>query len=450
MSVYYVRSTTGSDSNNGSTWALAKQTITGALNISSPGDIIYVSQAHNYYFNGAITYPAKGTANAPVLVICVSDAQQPPTQLATTAIENNLSASADVSHAGGSYIYWYGINLKSQRSIYFPAASTQTFESCSFQLLNATTGYWAFDAGSNSTFLNLQFINSNFQTAWSGTSLYFTSSHQYYAASTSYVILLRGCTFSGTAITNIITWNSAALCTLITADGCDLSLYGTGSNLVNCNTNPALGSKIHLRNCKLNANLSIIGGTITAPSAPDVAIENCDSSGTTTRSEWYKYQGSIKTSTTVTKVDGAFNGVSNFSWNMTSNASNSYGFPLDSPVLTMWCSTIGSLRTATISFVHDNVAALTTNDLWLDIAYHGSSSTPLTSFAKTNLFPLNINSTALPTDTGVTWVTTGLSNPNYQKLQIQFTPQMQGLINIKVYFAKASYTVYVDPKIVLS
>ena len=47
MSNIYVKSTTGNNVNNGSSWALAKLNLSSGLAISSPGDNIYVSQSHN-------------------------------------------------------------------------------------------------------------------------------------------------------------------------------------------------------------------------------------------------------------------------------------------------------------------------------------------------------------------------------------------------------------------
>ncbi len=45
-----------------------------------------------------------------------------------------------------------------------------------------------------------------------------------------------------------------------------------------------------------------------------------------------------------------------------------------------------------------------------------------------------------------TWTTTGLTNPNKQRLVVTFTPQKKGWMIGRVYLAKGSKTIYVDPK----
>jgi len=170
---YYVRSTTGSDSNNGSSWALAKQTITGALNVASAGEIIYVSQAHNYYVAANIAYPSsKGTASAPILVVCVNDAQEPPTQLATTAIENNTATASTLGFPIGSHYHWYGITFKSAGHLYLPRTCPQRFENCTLQLTGTTSGVWHLNTGQSYGYANTQFVNTTFTAAFAGSYFY--------------------------------------------------------------------------------------------------------------------------------------------------------------------------------------------------------------------------------------------------------------------------------------
>jgi hypothetical protein len=47
MANLYVRSTDGNNSDNGTTWALAKATVAGVAAIDAAGDTIYLSQDHN-------------------------------------------------------------------------------------------------------------------------------------------------------------------------------------------------------------------------------------------------------------------------------------------------------------------------------------------------------------------------------------------------------------------
>jgi hypothetical protein len=53
-------------------------------------------------------------------------------------------------------------------------------------------------------------------------------------------------------------------------------------------------------------------------------------------------------------------------------------------------------------------------------------------------------------DSSETWTTTGMTNPNTRKLSVTVTPGKAGPVTAKVYLAKASTTVYVDPLITIS
>lgn len=46
-----------------------------------------------------------------------------------------------------------------------------------------------------------------------------------------------------------------------------------------------------------------------------------------------------------------------------------------------------------------------------------------------------------------TWATTGMTNPNKFKLSVTVTPGKAGPITARVYLAKPSTTVYIDPLI---
>ena len=356
MAVYYVRSTTGNDSNTGISWAYAKQTIENALTTANQGDTIYVSQAHNYYTSSGIAIPSgRGKPNMPISVICVNDLTPTPTQLATTAIVNNVSNSNDLVFQSGSYIYWYGINFQSMRHIYFPYNCFQIFDNCSFRLSNSTIGLWHMDPGStNYGTYNLQFIRSTFSSAYVGSSFYFYSSHTGTASPISYVMLFRECILAGVALSNFMTWNSPFLHIQAIFEECDLSLLGASSNLLgNFTINTPNTSKIYVRNCKLNADLKLFPTAQMNISSPDVFIENSDASGTNTRNEWYRYQGYTKIDTTNIKTEGATNGVTPFSWYMKSNNNTVSIFPLESPPLMAWCGTLGSQVTATVSILHE-------------------------------------------------------------------------------------------------
>jgi hypothetical protein len=177
---------------------------------------------------------------------------------------------------------------------------------------------------------------------------------------------------------------------------------------------------------------------------------NCDS-GTTNYRMWVKdYYGDIVSETTLIRTGGASDGTTGLSWKMTTTADGEFpGLVLRSPEIVQWNDTVGSSKTVTVEILHDSVTNLKDDEIWLEIEYLGSSSAPLGSNAndrKTNLLATGSDQTT----SSAAWTTTGLTNPNKQKLQVTFTPQTKGYVHARVVSAKASYTLYVDPLLVIS
>jgi hypothetical protein len=453
MAIYYVRSTDGSDSDNGSTWALAKATITGALNIATSGDIIYVSQAHSYTnASSAITYPTpKGTITAPIQVICVNDSAMPPTQLSNTAIEHATTTNG-INFQNSSYIYWYGITFKSYGSITLPMYCFQVFDTCGLQLTNTSGNYYWYAVNANNNYnYHINFINTNFISGSATFSFQIgnTGSGPY---SLSHTYLFKGCTVTGTAPSNFFNFSSAGMYVTISTIGCDFSLLGASSYLFYNHSNCMLGSKFHLQNCKLNSAMTLYNNVITSIKLPEIILENCDSDATNYHNEWHMYQGTIKHTIQVMKTGGASSGLVGFSWELATNARASSSYPLESPWLHMWCGTTGTQRTVAVSFVHDSQSSLGSGDFWAEFEYRNSTNTSKTTILSTipAAYPLMRNTMTYDVETDAAWLTTGMTYPKCQRVQFQFIPPITGLVFMKFYLAKSNYTVYIDPVITLT
>jgi hypothetical protein len=135
---------------------------------------------------------------------------------------------------------------------------------------------------------------------------------------------------------------------------------------------------------------------------------------------------------------------------MVSNADAEWSHQtLDSPEIVKWNETTGSSVTATVEFVHDSTTNMTDKEIWIEVMYLGTSGVPLGSFI-TDAAANYLSSAADQTDSSETWTTTGLTNPNTQKLSVSFTPQEKGFVHAVVKVAVASKTVYVDPVLTLA
>ena len=438
MADIYVRSTDGSDADNGSTWALAKATLAGAAAIDAAGDNIYLSQSHAES-GGAVTAVFAGTMANPVKIIAGNDSAEPP--IAVSAASLISSSSITLS---GSY-YLYGLTLQSATSILPNAQVTSnsvTLDHCS--LITTGTG--------GSSFFSIGSTNNVTQKAVLLDCTYKFSGSSNIGCATAGVVEIKGGSFvSGTSTPSAGIFGGAAsdrTGAQLLIDGLDMTNLASTVSIFRTFISPGL---FQIRNSKLPASWS--GSLCNAtPLATGQRFEmhNCDSGDTNYRLWVQEYSGSIKTETTLVRTGGASDGTTGYSLVMATTANaNASVAPLVSPEVSIWNDTIGGSKTVTVEILHDSATNLTDGEIWLEAQYLGTSGVPLGSFisdAKADILATAADQSA----SSETWTTTGMSNPNTQKLSVTFTPQEKGYIQAKVYLAKASKTVYVDPKLTVA
>jgi hypothetical protein len=433
----YVRSTDGSDADNGSTWALANATLTGAITDAAAGDTIYVSQVHAESTASAVTLTFPGTLASPNNVICANDAAEPPTAVATTG-EVATTLSSGVTVAGS--VYWSGVNIQcgsgsNNPSLTFINADNahQTFENCTIAI-RSTGSSSRVSIGASATLNESRFSSKN--VVWS-----FGNIAQGFNLRIG-KIDFEGGSIAGSALTTLLV-AAPTTAVAVTFSGVDLSAGAAGMNLIASGVTAA--GSITFRNCKLPAswNGNLLGG---APvnTAFRAEMHNCDSGDTNYRMWVEDYAGSIRSETTIVRTGGASDGTTGLSWKMASSANAEYPLiTLDSPEIVRWNDTTGSAVTVTVEVVTDNVT-LTNAECWVEVQYLGTSGFPLGSFvsdAKADFLATAANQTS----SSETWTTTGLTTPVKQKLAVTFTPQEKGYIHATVKLAKASTTVYACP-----
>jgi hypothetical protein len=233
--------------------------------------------------------------------------------------------------------------------------------------------------------------------------------------------------------------------------GLDLTNLAATTNLV-IGANSLLGTgALFFRGCTLPAawSGSLVSTAITV-GGMRVEMHDCDNANTNYRLWIEDAGGSIKHETTIVETGGASDGTTPLAWKMTSNATNAYPSSYQqSQEMTLWNDTSGSSKTLTVDIVHDSLTNLKDNEVWVRVFYPSSSAAPL--YTKITDAVASVTATAADQDASTaTWTTTGLTNPNKQKLVVTFTPQQKGVIIALVILAKASKTIYVNPKPVLS
>jgi hypothetical protein len=440
MANIYVRSTDGSDADNGSTWALAKATLGGAAAIAVAGDNVYVSQAHAETGSSNMTLTWAGTLANPIKIYCVNDAAEPPTALATTALITR-TGGANINHVGSFYSYGVGYISSAAHSFNFgigTGRTSQVFENCTMQV----DGIFQMPGANEPAFLWFK----NCTLRFAGTNNYFNVGHR--------VRISGGSVVSGSATpTNIFYAGQAGRGGLIEVEGFDFTNLAATFSVVR-SADLVWSGPTKLRNCKLPASWSgsLINGAITGYGAW-VEMHNCDAGDTNYRFRVQDYTGQINSETAIYRTGGASDGTTPISWRLATGAN--VAFPttiMETPELpAVWNTSVGSSKTATVEIVQDGASALTDGEVWLEVQYLSASGFPLSSFVSDRKGLLaagtaqTTSAAAWNGDTGTG--PNGSTTWNTLKLECTFTPQEAGYIQARVYLAKPSTTVFVDPKI---
>lgn len=444
MASYYIRSGAGG-AGTGANWANAFTTLAAAFSGKSAGDIFYVADDHAESQASAMTLTSPGTAVSPCRIFCVdTHATEPPTGLATSATITTTGANS-ITFAG--HAYYYGLTFNAGTGVTAAniaigglASHGFVFNSCAFKCLTTGTAA-AIVCGVVSINARETYIK------WINTTVQFSNAAQAISLQGSRFVWLNtpSAVVSGTLPTTLLN-GAAGSTTVAEINGVDLSALGSGKNLVGASFNGP--TKVFFSNCKLGSSVSVKTGTITAPGGAEVYLDNCDSADTNYRMEHYKFTGSIVQETTIKRTGGASDGSTGLSWKMVSLASGpSFIFPLESPPIYLWNETTGSSKTLTVEIMHDSATNLKESEVWLEVEYLGTSGFPVSSFIDdSNSTILADSSSDQSSGIGTgNWTTTGLGNPNSQKISVTITPQEKGLYRAKVILAKTNYTIYVDP-----
>jgi len=432
MTTYYVKST-ATGTADGLSWANAFLTLAAAAAVDAAGDTIYVSQAHNETSAAAVTLSFAGTDASPVRVICANDAAEPPTAVATGAVVATTGANAIRVYGN---VYMEGIRLKAGNgnnviSLYLNNLAgnyRQHYVNCELYLGDTNTG-GAISVGLTDELHETTFTNCTFRLSTVGQKITLNNK----------VVIKGGGVTSGTpAITPFFSTATGGSTVDALVEGFDFSVLSTSFGIVAA---PSRSGSYVIRGCTMPASWSgnLISGAITN-AAIRIALYDCDN----TTADWLHwvedYSGQIKAETVLVRTGS----LAPYSLKMATNAKANEAFgPLKSNEIFLAVGTPGSAQTATFEILHDSVTNLTDGEIWVEVEYRDTSgsrrSVEITDHRATLL-----TTAADQTTSSATWTTTGLTNPNKQKLAVTFTPQVAGYSVARIVLAKPSKTVYVD------
>lgn len=432
----YVRSTDGSDADNGSTWALANATLAGATADIVAGDTIYCSQAHTETQSSPMTVTFPGTAASMNKIIFASDAAEPPTALATTG---SVSTTLTNSMTFNGSFFWEGGTISCASSTGSAVMNLAPSDNC-YQVYNNVD----FVIGTTSTSAR---ILVGVSTSATETRAELNDCTYKFAATAQGLGLTRTVRISGGSIDNAGSKPSNLIATIPAGsldciiERFDASNCATTFNW--CTSSPTASGRLLIIDCKAPASWT---GDIVSGSIGNVAFRaeayNLDA-GASNYKFWIRdYYGSIIQETTIVRSGGATDGDTPLSAKMVTNSNAAYpGGKLRSQPVSIRYDSSGASITATFELVTDNVT-LTDADFELVATYLGNATDDL-GF-KASSAPALLTAASNLTTSTATWTTTGLTTPVKQKVSVTFTPQQEGVIVFELALMKPSTTVYVD------
>lgn len=449
----FVSAVDGSNADNGTTWALAKQTVAGALAIAVANDIIVVDNLGTFSAGAAITW----TPVARVAVISVTRSGTVSYTPSSGAVETcgTGTFNFNITGATNGSMYVYGMTLRSGnagasqiRLLDTTATMRLEMDSCNLDLASYNSATVAMLVGATG----------------GGEVVKFTS--------------LKDCTFSrtdggggSTSAGAFIKPKSAVLeiinptIAFASVAGKVTALVGAGSTTdparftmrdgdISANWDGPLvavagiqSGALLFKNLKLNASTAITSGAW-AQGIGSITLRNVSSDNTDYVFGFYNAYGTLTADVSVFKNSGASFNSQTVSWKIVTTSVCDEWRPFITPLLQIWdTSTAG--QTPTVSIAQASGATnLNDRDAWMDIDSAASATATNYNYKSgRNAAPFTGSAVDWAADSGATW--TGLSTPNKQLLSLgTVTPARAGLLQGRVAIAKASTTVYLDAKIV--
>jgi hypothetical protein len=452
----YVRSTDGSDADNGTTWALAKVSVAGAAAIDSTTDKrIWVSDNHAESNAAAQAWTFAGTAADPTWVVCVDDASNPEPPIATAATATCTTTGANGFTING-FCYLYGLTINcGSGAVNAIIAFDSLIGSVHQKVENCTLNIVA-TGGAAAIAISAVGNTNPSRVEWYDTDITLGAAGQYIRVAMADFVWEGGTLLTGPDLTSgLLSPNSAGEYSRSTISGVDLAEVGVTGFLVGKQNNCVVD--VVFRNCKIPAFTT--GGLYTGTLQPGDRIEmyNCDSADTNYRLWVADYFGVISSNTSIYNDAGADDGsAQGFSWEMVSTANTEFPHQdLVSPELVKWNETVTGTLTATVEIVHNSQGsgtngALRDDEIWLEVMCLDPGGTPVGKWQSDMCANLNLNSNAADQASSTAAWTGDSAGWDTQKLSVSFTPKEKGYVHARVVLAKASATVYVDPLLTIA
>ena len=437
---------------NGTSWTDAYLTLAAALaGTVSAGDIIKVHNAHSHTANAGITLTWPNVAFS---IICVDkDNSDALSTGAVEAIGNSNNSMSIVSNNSDTAVYVYGIQFDGANGAHSSGdigietggnnAGRVNFVNCKFRILstnssaNMTIGQTA--GGSQNRHSRLTFRNCEFTlpnrtgspviTIGNCDATLINPTFVYAGASKPTTVF----NFSNTSCVAKVEILDADITGIDSGNIFDITNFGSGNLL--------------LRNVRYHASATLVANSFPDGTA-SITLINSDSGDTLNVFSYRNREGTLTQTGSIYASSGAEFAGSGIGWSIVTTALCDESNPFIVPILMRWQDSAATI-TATVEFVHDSATSLHNRNMWSELSYTSSSSNTIgTNNSTRNSSPF-LGSSSNHGAGAATWTGTGgFSNENKQKLShATIAVSEKCLLELKVYVAAASKTVYIDPLI---
>lgn len=428
MATIRVRSTDGNDADDGTTWALAKATLTGAAAIDAAGDTIVVSSVHAESTAAAVSINLAGSLASPTRILSVDDSADPPTALLPGATITTTGASPITLPDNTSrYLFLEGLifNCGTGASNANLTIQGRTLaQGCSFFLLNTGSGS-VIRLGLG----HQEIIDCSFKFSAAGQGFYLEADGPPRRITGGWIAA------GGANITTLV--NTILAGGRAVFEGFDMSALSAALDMCSVTTT---GVALEFRQCILPPSWS--GSVHTGFPGRGALFEMFSCWSGATEIIWRRKTetGAGRDETTLVRTGGGKHRGVGVSLKCDTNADAEYPLnTFDTPQFAaqVTAAQVGSPVTATVEILHDSATAMTDADIWLTVV---GPEDEVNSDQVADVFATPANQAS----SSATWTTTGMANPNKQKLTVTWTPAKAGVVLGTVSIAAPSKTVYVD------
>ena len=423
MATHYVDSN-ASGTNAGTSWVNAWDSIETAFDSASvaAGDIVKIEYRHNKQYTSDPTPAAIANSlfNPAILVSCDKDNSD---AYRAGAIEDSDTSASHTTYGAGGFCFYgvtfiaYDFNWSNGSYIFMYECSVSTYRNYNPSEYSTTiwegVTYKPRHTGAN--------LNGGRGSNWRW----------------------LGGSIDVTVATPDALFNDATYTCKLFLQGVDLSTF-TGSNILK--TASWRADYLVLEGCKLHATKPTLVGSITYHLPLGIiSIIGCNSSN----APYFHFtssQGNVYFDT-AEYLDAKYDGVNGYSAKMVSSANARYNNPMRYKLCDIWCA---ANPTLTVHFTHningDNSDAQN-DELWLEIEYPDSAVAAYRKWDRTSKMTILGTAADLTTEADPGW---NVGQGAYNKIEEVIAGGAAGIHTIWVCLARASETVYVDPKVDVS